>query len=95
MIQAANKLALMIGGHVALDLRSSDYGLILTSRSLNSAKQTAEKLNGTVIPLELDISDDSFHFGVVRMVQAFLPLLEAAENARVINVLAAWEPWMA
>ena len=25
-------------------------------------------------------------FGVVRMVQAFLPLLEAADNARVINV---------
>lgn len=136
----ATKRALVTGGNrgigfaIAQGLITKGYDIILTSRSLDSAKQAAKKLNGNVIPLKLDVSDDSSieqavqtlkaqsinqldvlinnagvypdssvnmltvsrdlldtamqtnTFGVVRMVQAFLPLLEAADNARVINV---------
>ncbi|MEM9483130.1 MAG: SDR family NAD(P)-dependent oxidoreductase [Cyanobacteria bacterium P01_F01_bin.116] len=123
-----------IGFAIAQGLLTKVYDVILTSRSLDSAQQAAQQLSGTVIPLELDVSNDSSieravqtlksqginhldvlinnagvypdssvnmltisrelldsamstnTFGVVRMVQAFLPLLEAADNARVINV---------
>lgn len=134
------KRALVTGGNrgigfaIAQGLLAKGYDIILTSRSLNSAKQAAQKLNGNVIPLELDVSDDrsmeqavqnlksqginhldvlvnnagvypdsnvnmltisrelldsamnTNTFGVIRMVQAVLPLLEAADKARVINV---------
>lgn len=134
------KRALVTGGNrgigfaIAQGLLAKGYDIILTSRSLNSAQQAAQNLNGKVIPLELDVSDDSSieraintlntqgitqldvlinnagvypdssvdiltisrelldlamntnTFGVVRMVQAFLPLLEAANAARVINI---------
>ncbi len=140
MTTATGKIALVTGGNrgigfaIVQGLLAKDYEVILTSRSLNSAKQAADKLNGSVIPLELDVSnDDSIQqavqtlaaqninridvlvnnagvypdssvdiltisrelldsamntnaFGVVQMVQAFLPLLEASENARIINV---------
>lgn len=140
MTQLNDKVALVTGGNrgigfaIAQGLLTKGYDIILTSRSIDSAKQAADRLNGTVIPLALDVSDDSsieqaVHtlksqginqldvlinnagvypdnnvnmltasrelldsamntntFGVVRMVQAFLPLLEAADNARVINV---------
>ncbi|MEO0394780.1 MAG: SDR family NAD(P)-dependent oxidoreductase [Cyanobacteria bacterium P01_A01_bin.137] len=140
MATQQQKQALVTGGNrgigfaIAQGLLTKGYDIILTSRSIGSAQQAAEKLNGTVIPLELDVSDDSSieqavqtlklqginhldvlinnagvypdssvnmltisrellnsamntnTFGVVRMVQAFLPLLEAAGNARVINV---------
>ena len=136
----ATKRALITGGNrgigfaIAQGLLAKGYEVVLTSRSLNNAKQAAEKLNGTVIPLELDVSDDraidkavqtlaaqnitqldvlinnagvypdssvdmltisrelldsamnTNVFGVVRVAQAFLPLLEAAEDARIINV---------
>ena len=140
MTQLNDKVALVTGGNrgigfaIAQGLLTKGYAVILTSRSLDSAKQAAEKLSGTVIPLALDVSDDSSieqavqtlksqgidqldvlinnagvypdnsvdmltisrelldsamntnTFGVVSMVQAFLPLLEAAGDARVINV---------
>ncbi|MFG6095447.1 SDR family NAD(P)-dependent oxidoreductase [Leptothoe sp. ISB3NOV94-8A] len=140
MTTQQQKQALVTGGNrgigfaIAQGLLAKDYKVILTARALNSAKQAAKTLNGPVIPLELDVSDDSsikqavqtlksqginhldvlinnagvypdnsvdiltisrellasaMHtntFGVVCMVQIFLPLLEAAENARIINV---------
>ncbi|MEM9979430.1 MAG: SDR family oxidoreductase [Cyanobacteria bacterium P01_D01_bin.2] len=136
----ADKIALVTGGNrgigfaIAQGLLAKNITVILTSRSLDSAKQAAEKLGGSVIPLQLDVSDDrsieqalqtlaaqnisrldvlinnagvypdsdvdiltiprdllasAMHtnaFGVVRMVQTFLPLLEAADAARVVNV---------
>lgn len=136
----AIKQALVTGGNrgiglaIVRGLLAKGYTVILTSRFLSSAQQAAEKLSGSVIPLELDVSRDdsieqavqtlksqSIHqldvlvnnagiypdssvdvltisrelltsamntntFGVVHMVQAFLPFLKAAENARVINV---------
>ena len=136
----ATKRALVTGGNrgigfaIAQGLLTKGYDIILTSRTTDSAQQAAQKLNGNIIPLALDISNDSSieqavqtlkaqginqldvlinnagvypdnsidmltvsrelldtamqtnTFGVVRMVQAFLPLLEAADNARIINV---------
>ncbi len=122
-----------IGFAIAQGLLAKGYEVIVTARSLDSAKQAAEKLEGTVIPIKLDVSDDrsiaravetlnqsieqldvlinnagiypdnnvniltisrelldstmnTNTFGVIRMVQAFLPLLEKSQDARVINV---------
>jgi NAD(P)-dependent dehydrogenase (short-subunit alcohol dehydrogenase family) len=122
-----------IGFAIAQGLLAQGYEVIITARSLNSAKQAAEKLQGHVIPIELDVSDDrsinqavealsqsidrldvlvnnagvypdqnvdvltiprellesamnANTFGVIRMVQAFLPLLENSQDARVINI---------
>jgi NAD(P)-dependent dehydrogenase (short-subunit alcohol dehydrogenase family) len=133
------KRALVTGGNrgigfaIAQGLLAKGYEVIITARSLDSAKQAAEKLQGTVIPIELDVSRDrsielavkTLHqtidrldvlinnagiypdnsvniltisrelldaamntntFGVILMVQAFLPLLEKSQDARVINV---------
>ena len=134
-----SKRALVTGGNrgigfaIAQGLLAKGYEVIVTARSLDSAKQAAEKLEGTVIPIKLDVSnnrsidravetlnqsierldvlinnagiypDNSVNiltisrelldstmntntFGVIRMVQAFLPLLEKSQDARVINV---------
>jgi NAD(P)-dependent dehydrogenase (short-subunit alcohol dehydrogenase family) len=60
----ANKRALVTGGNrgiglaIAQGLIDRDYEVIITARSLDSAKKAAEKLDGKVIPLELDVSDD-------------------------------------
>ena len=134
-----SKRALVTGGNrgigfaIAQGLLAKGYEVIVTARSLDSAKQAAEKLEGTVIPIKLDVSDDrsiaravetlnqsieqldvlinnagiypdnsvniltisrelldstmnTNTFGVIRMVQAFLPLLEKSQDARVINV---------
>ncbi|MGD1858145.1 MAG: SDR family NAD(P)-dependent oxidoreductase [Leptolyngbyaceae cyanobacterium] len=140
MVDATGKTALITGGNrgigfaIAQGLLAKGYRVIVTSRSIDDANQAAKRLNGTVIPLELDVSDDrsieqavqtltaqNIHqlevlinnagvypdshtdvltisrdllnvaintntFGVIKMVQAFLPLLEAAPKARVINV---------
>jgi NAD(P)-dependent dehydrogenase (short-subunit alcohol dehydrogenase family) len=133
------KRALVTGGNrgigfaIAQGLLAKGYEVIITARSLDSAKQAAEKLQGQVIPIELDVSDDfsidqaveilsqsidrldilinnagiypdksvdiltisresldaamnTNTFGVIRMVQAFLPLLEKSQDARVINI---------
>jgi NAD(P)-dependent dehydrogenase (short-subunit alcohol dehydrogenase family) len=133
------KRALVTGGNrgigfaIAQGLLAKGYEVIITARSLDSAKQAAEKLQGDVIPIELDVTDDrsielavetlcqkidrldvlinnagiypdknvdiltiprelldaamnANVFGVVQMVQAFLPLLEKSQDARIINV---------
>jgi NAD(P)-dependent dehydrogenase (short-subunit alcohol dehydrogenase family) len=59
-----NKRALVTGGNrgiglaIAQGLIDRNYEVIITARSLDSAKKAAEKLDGKVIPLELDVSDD-------------------------------------
>ncbi len=135
------KIALVTGGNrgigfaITQGLLQKGYQVIITSRSLDKAKQAVEKLQslGKVIPIELDIADDnsihkaleSLHkqinqldvlinnagiypdegvniltisrellvttlntntFGAIRMVQAFLPLLQKSQDARVVNV---------
>lgn len=134
-----SKIALVTGGNrgigyaIAQGLLRKSYKVIITARSLDNAKQAADKLGGTVIPVELDVSEDASiektvatlnqkidrldvlvnnagilpdskvniitvprevldsamntnTFGVIRMVQGFLPLLEKSSDARVINV---------
>jgi NAD(P)-dependent dehydrogenase (short-subunit alcohol dehydrogenase family) len=134
-----NKRALVTGGNrgiglaIAQGLIALNYEVIITARSIESAKKAAEKLGAKAIPLELDVSDDSSidraisllsqkidcldvlinnagvypdkqvdsltisrellntamqtnTFGVIRMVQACLPLLEKSSDARIINV---------
>ncbi|NER78470.1 MAG: SDR family NAD(P)-dependent oxidoreductase [Leptolyngbya sp. SIO1D8] len=133
------KQALVTGGNrgigfaIAQGLLAEGYEVIITARTLENAKQAAEKLPGNVMPIELDVSDDrsidraintlrqtidhldvlinnagiypdssvniltiaresldaamnTNTFGVIRMVQACLPLLENSQDARVINV---------
>ncbi len=58
------KQALVTGGNrgigfaIAQGLLAKDYDVIITARSLDSAKQVAEELEGNVIPVELDVSSD-------------------------------------
>ncbi|MDZ8183711.1 MAG: SDR family NAD(P)-dependent oxidoreductase [Nostoc sp. ChiSLP02] len=138
-----NKRALVTGGNrgigfaIAQGLLTKNYEVIITSRSLDNAKEAANKLQGKVTPIELDVSDDrsiaaavkTVHqnsdrldvlinnagvypdkdvniltidrelldstmnantFGPIRMVQAFLPLLEKSPDARVINVSSGY-----
>jgi NAD(P)-dependent dehydrogenase (short-subunit alcohol dehydrogenase family) len=59
-----NKIALITGGNrgiglaIAEGLLSKGYQFIITARSLDHAQQAAEKLQGNVIPVELDVSSD-------------------------------------
>ncbi|WP_138502092.1 SDR family NAD(P)-dependent oxidoreductase [Nostoc sp. PA-18-2419] len=138
-----DKRALVTGGNrgigfaIAQGLLAKDYEVIITSRSLENAKLAAEKLQGKVIAIELDVTDDrsinqavkTLHhkidrldilinnagvypdkdvniltidrelldfamnantFGPIRMVQAFLPLLEKSSDARVVNVSSGY-----
>ncbi len=139
MARAFQKTVLVTGGNrgigfaIAQGLLARGYEVIISARSLDSARQAAEKLQGDVIPLALDVSDDQSieqavnivsqrcdrldvlvnnagiypddnvniltisrevldaamqtnTFGVIRMVQAFSPLLEKSQDARVINL---------
>ena len=139
MTNQHRKQALVTGGNrgigfaIAQGLVNQGYDVIITARTLDSAKQAAEKLGSNVMPLALDVSDDrsieqtantiaqhtnrldvlinnagilpddgvnlltvsrdilesamtTNTFGVIQMVQAFLPLLEASPDARVVNV---------
>lgn len=58
------KTALVTGGNrgigyaIAEGLLAKEYQVIITSRSLDKAQQTAEQLKGDVIPIELDVSND-------------------------------------
>jgi NAD(P)-dependent dehydrogenase (short-subunit alcohol dehydrogenase family) len=58
------KQALVTGGNrgigfaIAQGLLAKGYQVIITARSLENAKQAAEKLQGNVIPIELDVSSD-------------------------------------
>jgi NAD(P)-dependent dehydrogenase (short-subunit alcohol dehydrogenase family) len=59
-----SKRALITGGNrgiglaIAQGLLDQGYEVIITARSFERAKQAAEQLSGTVIPIELDVSDD-------------------------------------
>ncbi|KST61867.1 SDR family oxidoreductase [Mastigocoleus testarum] len=61
-----SKTALVTGGNrgigfaIARGLMQKGYEVIITSRSLDKAKEAAEKLQefGKVIPIELDVTDD-------------------------------------
>ncbi|MEO1404088.1 MAG: SDR family NAD(P)-dependent oxidoreductase, partial [Cyanobacteria bacterium J06635_1] len=139
MATVSKKTAIVTGGNrgigfaIAKGLLTQGHTVVLTARSLDSAKTAAEKLQGEVIPIELDVSDDgsiehavstvgqhidhldilinnagvypdktvdmltisrellasAMHintFGVIRMVQAFLPMLEKAPSARIVNM---------
>lgn len=139
-MESQRKIALVTGGNrgigfaIAQGLLSHNFEVIITSRTLATAQQAAQKLSGSIIPLELDIQDDRSieqtigtlvsknishldvlinnagvypdsnvsiltverkiletaiqinTFGVIRMVQACLPLLEKSKDARVINI---------
>jgi NAD(P)-dependent dehydrogenase (short-subunit alcohol dehydrogenase family) len=131
--------ALMAGGNrgiglaIAQGLIDCDYEVIITARSIDAARKSAEKSGEKAILLELDLSDDrsienaisvltrqidgldilinnagvyldkqvdsltisrellstamqTNTFGVIRMVQTCLPLLEKSSDARVVNV---------
>jgi NAD(P)-dependent dehydrogenase (short-subunit alcohol dehydrogenase family) len=58
------KIALVTGGNrgigyaIAQGLIANGHQVIITARSLSKAQQAAEKLQGNVIPVELDISSD-------------------------------------
>ncbi len=58
------KIALVTGGNrgigyaTAQGLLAKEYQVIITSRSLAKAQQAAEKLQGNVIPIGLDVSSD-------------------------------------
>jgi NAD(P)-dependent dehydrogenase (short-subunit alcohol dehydrogenase family) len=58
------KRALITGGNrgigfvIAQGLLPQDYEVIITAQSFDRAKQAAEQLSGTVMPIELDVSDD-------------------------------------
>lgn len=47
-----------IGYAITQGLLAHGYEVIITARSLAKAKAAAEQLPGTVVPLELDVSDD-------------------------------------
>ncbi|MEJ1935912.1 SDR family NAD(P)-dependent oxidoreductase [Nostoc sp. NIES-2111] len=126
-----------IGFAIAQGLIAKGYEVIITSRSLAKAQQSAQKLQSKVIPIELDVSDErsinqaletlypqidrldvlinnagvypdeginiltlsrelldltinANTFGPIRMVQAFLPLLEKSPDARVINLSSGY-----
>ena len=138
-----NKIALVTGGNrgigsaITQGLLAKGYQVIITARSLEKAKQAAQKLQGNIIPVELDISSDrsineafttikqksdrldvlinnagiypdegvniltikrellnlTFNtntFGAIEMTQAFLPLLQKSQDARVINVSSGY-----
>jgi NAD(P)-dependent dehydrogenase (short-subunit alcohol dehydrogenase family) len=59
-----SKIALITGGNrgiglaIAQGLLAKGYQVIITARSLDHAKQAAEKLAGNVLPVELDVSSD-------------------------------------
>ena len=58
------KIALVTGGNrgigyaIAQGLLAKGYQVIISARSLDKTKQAADRLQGSVIPVELDISDD-------------------------------------
>lgn len=61
-----SKIALVTGGNrgigfaITQGLLQKGYQVIITSRSLDKAKQAAEKLNSSnIIPIELDVADDN------------------------------------
>ncbi|MEM6521181.1 MAG: SDR family NAD(P)-dependent oxidoreductase, partial [Cyanobacteria bacterium P01_C01_bin.70] len=90
MATHAQKIALVTGGNrgiglaIARGLLARDYRVIITARSLDSAKQAAEKLSEKVMPSELDVGSDRSIAAMVETVsQAFNRLDVLVNNAGV------------
>jgi NAD(P)-dependent dehydrogenase (short-subunit alcohol dehydrogenase family) len=86
------KRALVTGGNrgigfaIAQGLLAKGYEVIITARSLDSAKQAADKLQGSVIPIELDVTDDrSIHQAVEALHQRFDRLDVLINNAGILH----------
>jgi NAD(P)-dependent dehydrogenase (short-subunit alcohol dehydrogenase family) len=86
-----NKRALVTGGNrgigfaIAQGLLATGYEVIITARSLDHAKQAADKLQGAVIPIELDVTDDrSIHQAVETLHQRFDRLDVLINNAGIL-----------
>ncbi|WP_404786920.1 SDR family NAD(P)-dependent oxidoreductase [Altericista sp. CCNU0014] len=86
------KRALVTGGNrgigyaIAQGLLAKDYEVIITARSLDSAKQAADKLQGSVIPIELDVTDDrSIRHAVEILYQRFDRLDVLINNAGILH----------
>jgi NAD(P)-dependent dehydrogenase (short-subunit alcohol dehydrogenase family) len=82
------KIALVTGGNrgigfaITQGLLQKGYQVIITSRSLDKAKQAAEKLNsnGKVIPIELDVADDNSINKAVESLQQKVERLDVLIN---------------
>ncbi|MGL5941995.1 MAG: SDR family oxidoreductase [Waterburya sp.] len=81
-----SKTALVTGGNrgiglaIAQGLISKGYQVIITARSLEKAKQAAEKLGEAVTPLELDISNDQSIEQAVKIVSQNIDRLDVLIN---------------
>ncbi|MGL4882524.1 MAG: SDR family NAD(P)-dependent oxidoreductase, partial [Waterburya sp.] len=81
-----SKTALVTGGNrgigfaIAQGLISKGYQVIITARSLEKAKQAAEKLGEAVTPLELDISNDQSIEQAVKTVSQNIDRLDVLIN---------------
>jgi NAD(P)-dependent dehydrogenase (short-subunit alcohol dehydrogenase family) len=85
------KRALVTGGNrgigfaIAQGLLATGYEVIITARSLDHAKQAADKLQGSVIAIELDVTDDrSIHQAVETLHQRFDRLDVLINNAGIL-----------
>ncbi|MEM9151576.1 MAG: SDR family NAD(P)-dependent oxidoreductase, partial [Cyanobacteria bacterium P01_F01_bin.3] len=95
--QAANELgngvvpiALDIGDDLSIEqaVRSVSKDIAYLDVLINNAGVYPDK-NTDVLTVSRDVLETAINtntFGVIKMVQAFLPLLEASQEARVINV---------
>jgi NAD(P)-dependent dehydrogenase (short-subunit alcohol dehydrogenase family) len=86
MEQQHSKTAFVTGGNrgiglaIAQGLISKGYQVIITARSLEKAKQAAEKLGEAVTPLELDISNDQSIEQAVKTVSQNIDRLDVLIN---------------
>ena len=82
------KIALVTGGNrgigfaITQGLLQKGYQVIITSRSLDKAKQAAEKLNsnGQIIPVELDVADDNSINKAFKSIQSQIDKLDVLIN---------------
>ena len=82
------KIALVTGGNrgigfaITQGLLNKGYQVIITSRSLDKAKQAAEKLNsiGKVIPVELDVAEDNSINQASKSIQSQIDKLDVLIN---------------
>ncbi len=83
-----SKIALVTGGNrgigfaITQGLLAFGYKVIIASRSLDKAKQAAEKLNsnGQVIPIELDVADDNSINKAIESIQQKVERLDVLIN---------------
>jgi NAD(P)-dependent dehydrogenase (short-subunit alcohol dehydrogenase family) len=86
------KRALVTGGNrgigfaIAQGLLTQGYEVIITARSLESAKQAAETLQGTVISIELDVSDDR---SIAQVVETLHQRIDSLDVSRCTSTICA------